>query len=80
MDCNLPGFSGVAQSCPGDDTGGGSHSLFQDQLNPGIKPGSPALQANSLPLSHQGWENYKTERLSGLPEFAQPVSDRGGRS
>ena len=25
-----------------------------DLLNPGIEPGSPAMQADSLPLSHQG--------------------------
>ena len=26
----------------------------EDLLNPGIEPGSPALQADSLPLSHPG--------------------------
>ena len=30
-----------------------------DLLNPGIKPTSPALQADSLPLSHQGNPDYK---------------------
>ena len=33
----------------------GCHFLLQGNLpNPGIKPGSSALQADSLPLSHQG--------------------------
>ena len=34
---------------PGQSTGVGSLSLFQGIFNPGIKPGSPALQADSLP-------------------------------
>ena len=29
-----------------------------DLLNPGIEPRSPALQADSLPLSHQGSSKY----------------------
>ena len=31
-----------------------------DLPNPGIKPGSPALQADSLPLSHQGSPSHIT--------------------
>jgi len=35
---------------PGKNTGVGSHSLLQADLpHPGIKPESPALQADSLP-------------------------------
>ena len=35
---------------PGKNTGVNSHSLLQQNLpNSGIKPGSPALQADSLP-------------------------------
>ena len=35
---------------PGKNTGVGCHSLLQGDLpNPGIKPRSPALQADSLP-------------------------------
>ena len=30
-----------------------------DLLDPGIKPASPALQVDSLPLSHQGSPDYK---------------------
>ena len=32
---------------PGKNTGVGCHSLLRDLLNPGIKPMSPALQADS---------------------------------
>ena len=39
---------------PGKRTGVGSHSRLQgDFPNPGIKPESPALQADSLPSEHQ---------------------------
>ena len=39
---------------PGKSPGVGCHLLFQGIfLKPGIKPGSPALQAEALPLSHQ---------------------------
>ena len=40
---------------PGQNTGMGSLSLLQGNLpNPGIKPRSPALQADSLPAEPQG--------------------------
>ena len=40
---------------PGKNTGVGSLSLLQGGLpNPGIKPRSPALQADSLPAEPQG--------------------------
>jgi len=45
----------------------GCHSLLQQDLsNPGIKPGSSALQAGSLPTeppSHKLDSNYTTEAL-----------------
>ena len=48
MDHSLPG-SYVHADSPGKNTGVGSHSLLQGNLpNPVIKPGSPALQADSL--------------------------------
>ena len=56
VDCGPPGSSvrGILQA----RTGVGSHSLLQEIfLIPGIKPASPeapALQADSLVLSHQG--------------------------
>ena len=34
---------------PGKNTGVGCHSLLRDLLNPGVKPRSPTLQADSLP-------------------------------
>ena len=40
---------------PGKNTGVGCHFLLQGDLHhPGIKPTSPAWQADSLPLSHLG--------------------------
>ena len=40
---------------PGQNTGVGSHSLLQGDLpNPGIKPRSPSLQADSLPTKPPG--------------------------
>ena len=40
---------------PGKNTGVGSHSLLQGNLpNPGTEPGSPALQADSLPSKPPG--------------------------
>ena len=50
MDC-----SPVGVFCPGKNTGVGSHSLLQGNLpNPGIKPRSPAVQADSLPSEPPG--------------------------
>ena len=39
---------------PGQNTGMGSHSLLQGSPNPGIEPGSPALQVDSFPAEPQG--------------------------
>ena len=39
---------------PGKNTGVGCHSLLQGSSHPGIQPGSPALQADSSPLSQLG--------------------------
>jgi len=44
---------------PGQNTGVGSLSLLQGDLSiPGIKPRSPALQADSLPAESQGKPTY----------------------
>ena len=48
MNHSLPG-SCVHGNSPGKNTGMGCHALLQDLPNPGIKPKSLALQANSLP-------------------------------
>ena len=47
MDCSLPGSSvrGILQA---------RMSSSGDVPDPGIEPVSPTLQADSLPLSHQG--------------------------
>ena len=44
---------------PGNNTGAFCHFLLQGifSIHPGINPMSPALQADSLPLSHQGRPN-----------------------
>ena len=43
------------QNTSGKNTGVGSHFLLQGNLpNPGVEPMSPALQVDSLPLSHLG--------------------------
>ena len=48
MDCSLLGSS-VHGDSPGKNTGVGCHALLQgDLLNPGVKPRSLALQADSL--------------------------------
>ena len=39
---------------PGKNTGVGCHSLLERIFPTGIEPVSPALQADSLPLSHLG--------------------------
>ena len=39
---------------PGKNTGVGCHFLLGDHPDPEIKTASPALQADSLPRSHQG--------------------------
>ena len=46
MDCSLPGSS--VHSFPGKGTGVGCHFLSPGDLpNPGIEPGSPALQGKA---------------------------------
>ena len=48
MDHSMPGSS-VPGDSPGKNTAVGYHALLQGNLpNPGIEPGSPALQADSL--------------------------------
>ena len=54
MDCSPPGSFRPWDS-PRKNTGVGCNSLLQGGLpNPGIEPGSPALQADSLPSEPQG--------------------------
>ena len=53
MDCRTPGFSVLGNS-PGKNTGVGSHSLLQGIFVPGLEPGSPASQADSLPSEPPG--------------------------
>ena len=54
MDCSPPGSS-VHGNSPGKNTAVGCHALLQGDLpNPGIKPRSPALQADSFPAVPPG--------------------------
>ena len=54
-DCLRPHELYSPWSSPGQNTGVGSLSLLQGIFpNPGIKPRSPALQADSLPSEPQG--------------------------
>ena len=64
MDCSPPGSSGIPWDSPGKNTGMGSHFLLQGIFpsHPGIKRGSPAWQADSLPMSHQGSQESMTKR------------------
>ena len=48
-----------------------------DLPNPGIEPGSPALQVDSLPLSHQGFLGDLTVEIY-FPSIWRPeVQDQG---
>ena len=54
MDGSPPGSS-VHGDSPGKNTEAGCHSLLQGGLpNAGIQPGSPAVQADSLPSESPG--------------------------
>ena len=53
MECSPPGFV-VHGDSPGKNTGVGCYALLLGDLpNPGIKPRSPAWQADSLPAEPQ---------------------------
>jgi len=53
--CRRHGFNPRAGNSPGQNTGVGSLSLHQGNLpNPGIEPGSPTMQVDSLPAEPQG--------------------------
>ena len=54
-DCSLWDF-------PGNNTGAGPFPSSGDLPDPGIKPMSPALAADSLPLSH--WGSSRTGRIN----------------
>ena len=54
MDCSSPGSS-VHGDSPGKNTGAGCLVLRQgNSPTPGIKPGSPALQVDSIPAELPG--------------------------
>ena len=58
VDCSPPGFFRAWDS-PGKNTGVGCHFLFQGNLpDLGIKPRSPALQADTLTSELPGKLNF----------------------
>ena len=57
MDCSLPGSS-VRGDSPGKNTGVSCHAL--DPPNPGIKPRSPVLREDSLPVELPRRHNIQT--------------------
>ena len=69
---------------PGQNTAVGSLSLLQGNLsNPGIKPRSPALQADSLPAEPQGSKRQIKDKfgmvlqlLLEAPQWLSPVFGR----
>ena len=55
----------LSRDYPGKNTGVGCHFLLQENLpDPGIEPGSPALQANSLPT--ELWAKLFTLNYSAI--------------
>ena len=70
MVCNPPSYS-VHGDSPGKNTGVGCYALFQGIFpNPGIKPRSPTLQADSLPPEPPGKpKNTGVGSLSLLQEI-----------
>ena len=76
MDCNLPGSSvpRILQARTGN------HFLLQGGLHdPGIKPGSPALQADFLPSEPPGKPRLVRKREGGHPYIHNQTSERMGR-
>ena len=83
MDCGPPGFSvhGISQARILEQV---AISFSRDLPDLGIKPASPTLQVDSLPLSHQGsppdWHYYAhftaeergSEWLSNLHKVTKP--------
>ena len=75
MDSSSPGSS-VHGDSPGKTTEVGCHALLQGNLpNPGIKPRSPALQADSLPSETPGKPTlmWMGQQMHPLKIFYFPV-------
>ena len=65
VDCSPPGSS-IHEDSPGQNTELGRLSLLQGIFpTPGIEPLSPALQADSYHLSHQG-SQYKVKKQKNM--------------
>ena len=63
---------------PGKKTGVGSHSLLQENLPyPGIEPGSPAFQADSIPSEPPGRASQVALVAKNLPANAGDLRDTG---
>ena len=74
MDCSLPGsiVYGILQARILEWV-----AMPSIRFNPGIEPVSPALQVDSLPLSHQGSSpNHWTPReVPGVVRFEETVAN-----
>ena len=72
MDCD-PAWLLCPSDCPGKDAGASCHSVSPGDLpDPGIEPGSPALQADSLyRVSHQG-SQHSTQDTFKSPFLSPP--------
>ena len=66
MNCSQPGASCPCDS-PGKDAGVGCHTLG-DLPDPGIKPESPTLQADSLPSDLPGKTEKNTSGGLGIED------------
>ena len=79
MDYGPPSLS-VQGDSPGKNTGVGCHALLQGDLpNPGIKPRSPALQADSFPSEPPGKPmNTRVGSLSLLQGIFQTQGSNWG--
>ena len=78
MDCNLPGS--LSKGFPRQEYW--SELLFPslgDLPHPGIKPTSPALQVDFLPLSHQGAEQAMASHSSTTLAWKIPWTEEPGR-
>ena len=72
MDCD-PAWLLCPSDCPGKDAGASCHSVSPADLpGPGIEPGSPTLQADSLyRVSHQG-SQHSTQDTFKSPFLSPP--------
>ena len=67
MDCSPPGSFLCPSDSPGKNTEWITIPFSRGSSQPGIEPGSPALQADSLPFERQGRPIPPFERVTQFP-------------